>query len=86
MHNLGLLGFTENQPLQTLEDESQRLVYVPVVLQEAVDALQVLLDSAAKSTVAYSGAPSLLEQRVFSEQVSFAPVPEVLLERFGGQQ
>lgn len=86
MHNLGLLGFTEHQPLQTLEDESQRLVYVPVVAQEAVDVLQTLLDSSAKSTVVYSGSPSLLEQRVFSEQVSFAPVPEVLLERFGGGQ
>lgn len=85
MHNLGLLGFAQGELLQCLEDESQRLVYVPTVSQEVVSALQQLVSSEAKSTVVYSGAPSLLEQRVFSEQISFLPVPEVLLERFGGK-
>lgn len=85
MHNLGLLGFQSGELLQCLEDQSQRLVYVPTVSQEAVSALQQLVSKEAKSTVVYSGAPSLLEQRVFSEQINFLPVPEVLLERFGGK-
>jgi adenine-specific DNA-methyltransferase len=84
MHNLGLIGFTQGELLHRLEDENQRLVYVPAVSQPAVSALQQLVSQLAKSTVVYSGAPSLLEQRVFSEQISFLPVPEVLLERFGG--
>jgi adenine-specific DNA-methyltransferase len=84
MHNLGLIGFVQSELLQCLEDENQRLVYVPVVSQPAVAVLQQLVSHLAKSTVVYSGAPSLLEQRVFSEQISFLPVPEVLLERFGG--
>jgi adenine-specific DNA-methyltransferase len=84
MHNLGLIGFVPSELLQCLEDETQRLVYVPTVSQSAVNALQTFVSYQPKSTVVYSGAPSLLEQRVFSEQVNFLPVPEILLERFGG--
>ncbi len=84
MHSLGLIGFAQGEWLQCLGDDHQRLVYVPTVTQTAVTALQQLVSQSAKSTVVYSGAPSLLEQRIFTEQVSFLPVPEVLLERFGG--
>lgn len=82
MQDLGLSPFDESQEIQVIDDGTQRVVYVPSATPEALKALQELLAQDALATRVYSPTPGLLEARVFSEHVTFAAVPDSIIERF----
>lgn len=82
MHQLGLSPYDEERALQVLDDGFQRIVYVPEVTEETVAALEELAERDALTTRVYSPTPGLLEARVFSEHMTFARVPDAIIERF----
>lgn len=82
MHDLGLSPFDERQEIQSIDNDIQRVVYVPHVTTDTLKAVQALLAKDALATRVYSPTPGLLEARVFSEHVTFAAVPDSIIYRF----
>lgn len=83
MHDLGIAPFDAEAPVQFVESERERLVYVPAVTEEALTALRTQLGQPPLPATIYAKTPAQLESRLFGEQFTFLPVPETILERFG---
>lgn len=84
-YGYGLLPFEQSNPIQWTDTDKARLIYVPEINQQALDAVMELIENQS-ALVVYSWQPGLLKQRVFSDHVSFEKIPDFLVKKFGTSQ
>jgi hypothetical protein len=74
------MKFRSNAQIQqALKKLNAAAHFVPTVTARVVDEVAALVAAATAPVVIYSLTPGLLAQRVFSDRVSFKPVPQSIL-------
>jgi adenine-specific DNA-methyltransferase len=82
IHGDLLTPFDAGAAVQRLDDGQSKVIYVPLVSEEAVAAVATELAGSAQLVV-YSWQAPLLAQRIQDARASFEPIPEYLVNRFG---
>jgi len=82
IHGDELSPFDPGVEVQVLASGEAKVIYLPRVSETAVAAVQDALAGAAQ-VVVYSWQAPLLAQRIADARVSFEPIPESLVSRFG---
>lgn len=68
--------------VQSVEDGAGIMLYVATITEDVVRTVKSAIQQYGRATV-YSWQPALLEQRISDPRVSFAPIPQFLVNRFG---
>jgi len=82
IHGDLLIPFDAAVEVQVLGTDQAKVIYLPKISETAVTAVQDQLTGAAQ-VVVYSWQAPLLAQRIADARVSFEPIPEALVSRFG---
>ena len=82
IHGDTLAPFSPQTEVQLLVTGETKVIYLPRVSETGVAAVQAALAGAAQ-VVVYSWQAPLLAQRIADARVSFEPIPESLVSRFG---
>ena len=82
IHGECLSPFVADAPVQQTELENTTVLYLPIINELVVQALSALLTNAS-TLVIYAWQPGLLRQHFNDDRLSFLPVPQFLVDRFG---
>lgn len=86
IHRQGVIAFAPGDPVQLMETDDTRMVYMTTASSEVIDRIVALVSATRKSTVIYSWQAGLVYQSLPPgiEHVQVQKIPEFLVERFGG--
>ena len=82
IHGERFSPFVADAPVQQTELENTTVLYLPIINELVVQALSALLTNAS-TLVIYAWQPGLLRQHFNDDRLSFLPVPQFLVDRFG---
>ena len=81
--HMGTVGeFDNKSSLQTARTRNGIAIYVSKISASTVGEIKGLIREYGQATI-YSWQPALLEHRISDPRVSFAPIPQYLVDRFG---
>lgn len=75
-------GYDKSATIQTLVSENAVVIYAPTTSDAVIEMIEAAIHDARQATI-YSWQPALLEQRIEDMRVSFEPIPQYLVNRFG---
>ncbi|MGZ8943633.1 MAG: site-specific DNA-methyltransferase [Methylobacter sp.] len=82
IHAESLSPFVANALIQQTELKNSKVLYLPKINDDALRELNTLI--ATDSTlIVYAWQPGLLRQHFLDERLSFLPIPQFLMDRFG---
>lgn len=86
IHAEKVSGYDDGLKVQSLEIENgegrELVAYIPKLTETALGKLERLLDGYTKIVI-YSWQPALLKQRIGNPAITFEPIPQFLVDRFG---
>jgi adenine-specific DNA-methyltransferase len=82
IHAESLSPFAADAPVQQAVLENSTVLYLPKVNEAVLDALDTVRETAS-TLVVYSWQPGLLRQHFEDDRLSFLPIPQFLVDRFG---
>jgi adenine-specific DNA-methyltransferase len=82
IHGESLSPFVTNAPIQQAVFENSTVLYLPKINETVLQGLCALIASAS-TLVVYVWQPGLLRQHFEDERLSFLPIPQFLVDRFG---
>ena len=75
-------GYDKSATIQTLVSENAVVIYAPTTSDAVIEMIKAAVHDARQATI-YSWQPALLEQRIEDVRVSFEPIPQYFINRFG---
>lgn len=82
IHTESLSPFVADAPMQQATLENSAVLYLPKINDDALQRLRELISADLTLTV-YAWQPGLLKQHFQDERLSFLPIPQFLVDRFG---
>lgn len=82
IHTGSVSAYLKKETVQKASTERGIVLYVPKISESIVERLLTEIQHVAQATI-YSWQPALLEQRIEDARVSFEPIPQYLVNRFG---
>jgi adenine-specific DNA-methyltransferase len=82
IHTEQLTPYQVETAIQRADSENGVIIYLPKVSEETLEMVEQAQPGTSSLTV-YSWQPALLRQRIENERVSFMPIPQFLIDRFG---
>ncbi len=82
IHGECLSPFAVDAPIQQAVLENSTVLYLPKINETVLQALNVAIVSAS-TLVVYAWQPGLLRQHFDDDRLSFLPIPQFLVDRFG---
>jgi len=83
IHGESLSPFAADALIQQTELENSKVLYLPKINEAVLQALNTLI-AADLTLIVYAWQPGLLRQHFQDERLSFLPIPQFLVDRFGG--
>lgn len=82
IHTGSVSAYSKKETVQKASTERGIVLYVPKISESIVERLLTEIQHVGQATI-YSWQPALLEQRIEDARVSFEPIPQYLVNRFG---
>ncbi|MGZ5077231.1 MAG: hypothetical protein ACXV9R_11475 [Methylobacter sp.] len=82
IHAESLSPFAADAPVQQAVLENSTVLYLPKINETVLGALNTVRETAS-TLVVYSWQPGLLRQHFEDHRLSFLPIPQFLVDRFG---
>lgn len=82
IHTGAVSAYLKKETVQKASTERGLVLYVPKISESVVEQLWAEVKHVSQATI-YSWQPALLEQRIEDARVSFEPIPQYLINRFG---
>jgi adenine-specific DNA-methyltransferase len=84
LHTETLSPFDDDSLVQQLNLDNNAVLYLPKLNEAALEELTGMLSELATASL-YSWQPALLQQHFADERWDFLPIPQFLVDRFGGR-